>query len=139
MGKFSAENFAYKYTIIDPIFASTKKIYKTLILSISSSFITSFSWWIPVECFTLEEQLLRISVHRFLIAIKDLHLSINVKLLKVNTLNYELNIIFRMDPAEGFIFFKIKFTFSLHLCAKNPSLSSKLGLVCNPQFQLEGS
>jgi len=125
MGKFSAENFAYKYTIIDPIFASTKKIYKTLILSISSSFITSFSWWIPVECFTLEEQLLRISVHRFWIAIKDLHLSINVKLLKVNILNYELNIIFCMDPAEGFgFFFKIKFTFSLRLCVKNPSSTS---------------
>ena len=127
MGKFSAENFAYKYTIIDPIFASTKKIYKTLILSISSSsFITSFSWWIPVECFTLEEQLLRISVHHSWIAIKDLHLFINVKLLKVNILNYELNIIFRMDPAEGFCFFKIEFTFSLRLCAKNPSMASDL-------------
>ena len=65
-------------------------------------------------------------LRRSWIAIKDLHLSINVKLLKVNILNYELNIIFRMDPVEGFVFFKIKFMFSLRLCAKNPSMASEL-------------
>ena len=39
----------------------TQKVWKTQFSPPPSSSLTSFSWWIPVECFTLEEQLLRIS------------------------------------------------------------------------------
>ena len=47
--------------LFQPRNPKTQKVWKTQFSPPPSSSLTSFSWWIPVECFTLEEQLLRIS------------------------------------------------------------------------------
>ena len=67
MGKFQLKILRIN-TLLQTLFYSNphqtrkpKKVWKTQFSPPPFASLTSFSWWIPVECFTLEEQLLRIS------------------------------------------------------------------------------
>ena len=41
-------------------------------------------------------------------------------------MNYELNIVFRMDPAVGFVIFLFLRIFPLLIHARNPTMASEL-------------